>query len=575
MKNIDLLDESGADAIDQNFRAVLARASKGMSPLDLGLSYLDWVSHLSISPGRRLLLAQSLFNKLRALGAFSVISLLDKSAEGPASQIERRMLGEAWQKWPFKVFAQAHQATKDWWTEASTGVDGVSDDHEVVVHAVGEQIIDMLSPANYPLTNPEVLKATRTERGRNLYRGLKLFIKDQINDAANKGLAENREFKVGENLGVTPGKVVYQNELVELIQYEPTTARVDAEPVLICPPWIMKFYILDLSPRNSMVKYLVEQGKTVFIISWKNPTAEDRDISFDDYRALGLMKAIDAVATICPKRKINAVGYCIGGTLLLIAAMAREKDDRLGSISLFAAQADFSEAGDIMRFISPSQISFLEKIMWKQGYLGIENMGGAFSALQASDLIHAGAVNRYFLGNESKPNDLMSWNADGTRMPYRMHKEYLNSLYLENQLARNKFEVDGRPVAISDIRVPLFVLGTETDHVAPWKSVFKLHGLTHEELTFVLTSGGHNAGVVSGPEHPRRRYRAHTRKPGDNYLDPDTWVQDNDPVQGSWWPYWDKWLREHSSTKIVPPAMGASRKGYKVLRDAPGEYVMG
>jgi polyhydroxyalkanoate synthase len=577
MKTLDLLDESGAHAIDQNFRAALAKASKGMSPLDMALAYLDWASHLSISPGKRLLLAQSLINKLGALGVFSVTSLFSKEAVGPASTVERRMSGEAWQKWPFKVLAQAHQTSKDWWTEATIGIDGVRGDHEMVIHAVAEQILDMMSPANFPLTNPEVLQETRKERGKNLYRGLKLFIKDQFNDVAKKGLPENREFEVGKNLGVTPGKVVFQNELIELIQYQPVTPKVKAEPVLICPPWIMKYYILDLSARNSMVKYLTEQGKTVFIMSWKNPTAEDRDISFDDYRTLGLMKAIDAVAAICPKRKINTVGYCLGGTLLVIAAaaMARENDQRLGSISLFAAQADFSEAGDIMRFISPSQISFLEKIMWKQGYLGIENMGGAFSALQASDLIHAGAVSRYFLGKESKPNDLMSWNADGTRMPYRMHSEYLKTLYLENQLGCNKFEVEGCPVAVSDIRVPLFVLGTETDHVAPWKSVFKLHDLTQGELTFVLTSGGHNAGVVSGPQHPRRRYRAHTRKPGDRYMAPDTWLENNEPVQSSWWPYWDKWLDAHSTTEIAPPSMGASRKGYKVLRDAPGEYVMG
>ncbi|RLA49515.1 MAG: poly-beta-hydroxybutyrate polymerase [Gammaproteobacteria bacterium] len=575
---MELLSESGAESLDQNFRAALAKASKGMSPLDLGLAYMDWASHLSISPGRRLLLAQSLINKLRALGVFGIASLLNKDAEGPASTTERRMSGEAWQKWPFKVLAQAHQTSKDWWEEAILGVDGVREDHEIVVHAVAEHILDLLSPANFPLTNPEVLQATRQEKGKNLFRGLKLFLKDQFNDVANKGLAENREFKVGENLGITPGKVIFQNELIELIQYKPVNAKVNAEPVLIFPPWIMKYYILDLSPRNSMVKYLTEQGKTVFIVSWRNPKAEDRDISFDDYRTLGFMGAIDAVSGICPKRKINAVGYCLGGTMLLIAAaaMARENDDRLGSISLFAAQVDFSEAGDILRFISPSQISFLEKVMWKQGYLGIENMGGAFSALQASDLIYAGAVNRYLLGNESKPSDLMSWNADGTRMPYKMHSQYLTALYLENQLGRNKFEVDGRPIAVSDIRVPLFVLGTETDHVAPWKSVYKVHDFTHEELTFLLTSGGHNAGVVSGPEHPRRRYRVHTRKPGDNYVDPGRWMEDNEPVQGSWWPYWDKWLNDHSSkVQVKPPSMGASRKGYKVLRDAPGEYVMG
>ena len=255
--------------------------------------------------------------------------------------------------------------------------------------------------------------------------------------------------------------------------------------------------------------------------------------------------------------------------------MARDDDDRLQSISLFAAQTDFSEAGEITRFISPSQLSFLEKLMWKRGYLGSENMGGAFSALRASDLIYAGMVDRYFLGKKASLNDLMSWNADGTRMPYRMHSEYLEQLYLHNQLATNKFTLGGRIISMGDIRTPMFVLGTETDHVAPWHSVYKIHQLSQSDLTFALTSGGHNAGVVSGPEHPRRRYRVHTRKAGDKYMDPNTWQEKMEIQPGSWWPMWDKWLSERSSTQIKPPAMGAPRRGLKPLRDAPGEYVFG
>jgi polyhydroxyalkanoate synthase len=370
---------------------------------------------------------------------------------------------------------------------------------------------------------------------------------------------------------------VYQNSLIELIQYKPVTEKVGSEPVLISPAWIMKYYILDLSPHNSLVNYLTAQGKTVFMISWKNPDKDDKNVSFEDYVQLGLMKAIDAVDAICPKRKIHAVGYCIGGTLLSItaAAMARDDDDRLQSISLFAAQADFSEAGEITRFISPSQLSFLEKLMWKRGYLGTENMGGAFSALRSSDLIYASIVDRYLLGNKAKLNDLMSWNSDGTRMPYLMHTEYLEQLYLENRLSQNKFKVGGRTISLQDIRAPMFVLGTETDHVAPWHSVYKFHQLTQGELTFALTSGGHNAGVVSGPEHPRRRYRLDTRKAGGKFVDPETWMEEKEVISGSWWPAWDHWLDDHMSTQVNPPKLGAPRKGYKVLRDAPGEYVFG
>ena len=576
-RGLQLVDDADLKKMDREFRTALAQISQGMSPVELGLATLDWISHLAISPGKRLQLAQSMLSKSRDLGIYSVASLFNKDAQGPASAIERRMSGEAWQKWPFKVFAQGHQVTKDWWLDATIGVEGVRSENEILVHSVAERILDMISPANTPLTNPDVLKTTVKQRGKNLFRGIKYFVKDQMRDAANNGIEENDVYKVGENLAITPGKVVFQNELIELIQYQPVTEEVGAEPVLIIPAWIMKYYILDLSQKNSMVKFLTEQGKTVFIVSWKNPDADDKNLSFEDYVQLGALASIDAVSAACPEQKINAVGYCIGGTLLSVAAaaMARDDDNRLKSISLLAAQADFSEAGEITRFISPSQLSYLEKLMWKRGYLGSENMGGAFSALRASDLIYAGMVDRYLLGNEASRNDLMSWNADGTRMPYRMHTEYLTEMYLNNNLARNKFKVAGRTISMTDINVPMFVVGTETDHVAPWQSVFKLHGLTRCELTFLLTSGGHNAGIVSGREHPRRRYRIHTRKPGDNFIAPEDWIEEMDIHQGSWWPEWDKWLDTQTSKKVAPPALGSGTRRRKALRDAPGEYVFG
>ncbi len=570
-----LFDDRQAASADRQFRSVLAQISGGLSPVDLALATIDWIAHLGISPGKRAQLVKSFIDKLLKLGKYSVVSAFDKDAEGPASAVERRMSGDAWQKWPFKVFAQAHQSGKDWAREAAFGVEGVRADHEILVHAVADQILDMLSPANTPLTNPEVIQATIEERGKNLFRGLDFFVRDNLQGGRANGGEESSAIKVGRDVGLTPGKVVFQNELIELIQYKPATETVGAEPVLICPAWIMKYYILDLSPHNSLAKYLIEQGKTVFMVSWKNPDEGDRDVCFDDYINDGLMAAIDAVNVIVPKRKIHAVGYCLGGTLLAIgaSAMARDGDDRLASISLFAAQADFSEAGEIMRFISPSQLSFLDKVMRKQGYLGSENMGGAFASLRSSDLVYAGLVERYFFGKKAKLNDLMSWNADGTRMPYRMHKQYLEELYLQNLFARNKFKVGDRVVSMSDIRTPMFVLGTETDHVAPWRSVFKIHDLTQTDLTFLLTSGGHNAGVVSGPQHPRRHFRVHTRKQGDKYRDPDTWLESLKASPGSWWPTWNEWVDGQMSSQAAPPAMGARRKGYKVLRDAPGEYV--
>jgi polyhydroxyalkanoate synthase len=572
-----VLDQATTTLMDNEFKSMLARTFNGMSPIEISLAYLDWLAHLAISPGRQLQLAQDFVLKAMKLGLYNIGALFRQDLAGPASKLDRRVTGENWQKWPFNVLAQAHQTASEWLAETGRDVAGVSESHQELVNFMTGQMLDLLSPANYPLTNPDVIRATVEQKGVNLAKGLRFFMQDTARKITGSPPARPAGFQVGKDVGITPGKVVYRNELMELIQYSPVTEKVGAEPVLFCPAWIMKYYILDLSPKNSMVKYLVEQGKTVFMISWKNPGEKDRDVGFEDYLEQGLLAAVDTVERIVPKRKIHAVGYCIGGTLLLVGAalMAREGDDRLQTVSLFAAQGDFSEAGEVLRFISASQLEFVDKYMWKKGFLSSENMGGTFGSLRASDLIYGSAVERYLLGKDPPPSDLMAWNADGTRMPYRMHTDYLHKLFLRNELAQNEFVVGGRPVALQDISVPMFVLGTETDHVAPWKSVYKLHRLTQDELTFLLTSGGHNAGVISGAVHPYRRYRMHTRHPGDKYVDPDTWMATVEVNPNSWWPAWNAWLDQRMSGTVKPPRMGAPNKGRKPIGDAPGRYVFG
>jgi polyhydroxyalkanoate synthase len=376
---------------------------------------------------------------------------------------------------------------------------------------------------------------------------------------------------------VTPGKVVLRNRLMELIQYSPQTKQVHAEPILIVPAWIMKYYILDLSPKNSLVNYLTGLGYTVFMVSWKNPTPEDRDLSMDDYLSLGVLAGIDAINAIVPERKVHGVGYCIGGTLLSVAAawLAGREDERLASVTLFAAQTDFSEPGELSVFISPSQLAMLEAMMWKEGVLDSRMMGGAFQLLRTYDLLWSPAIGAYVRGERAGMNDLMAWNADGTRMAYRMHSDYLRQLYLNNDLAEGRYVALGDTLDLANITAPMFVVGTETDHVAPWRSVYKVGRLVRSgDYTFCLTSGGHNAGIISGPQHPKRRHRVRTTKPGQRLLSSDKFLAKVEPQQGSWWPTWAHWLAAHSSKeRVAPPKMGAARKGYKPLQAAPGSYV--
>ena len=381
---------------------------------------------------------------------------------------------------------------------------------------------------------------------------------------------------VGRDVGITPGKVVLKNRLMELIQYTPTTATVHPEPILIVPAWIMKYYILDLSPSNSLVKYLVDQGHTVFCLSWKNPGAEDRDLGMDEYLDLGFHAALDAVNAIVPNRKVHATGYCLGGTLLAVAAaaMARDGDDRLASMTLFCAQTDFSEPGELGLFVDESQVTLLEAQMQVKGYLGAEQMAGAFQMLRSYDLMWSRRVSEYLLGERRPMNDLMAWNADATRMPAKMHAQYLRRLFLDDDLSEGRYPVDGRPVSLGDIALPVFSVGTITDHVAPWRSVYKLHYLSPAEITFVLTSGGHNAGIVSEPGRPRRSFRVATRPAGGNYVPPDPWSEATPSRDGSWWPAWAAWLRARSGDPVAPPPLGAPRKGYRPVGDAPGRYVL-
>ncbi|MDE4061460.1 alpha/beta fold hydrolase [Phaeobacter gallaeciensis] len=561
------------DLLDKEARSKLAKLTGGLSPAAIMRVVGDWSIHLAVSPGKQMNLWNKAVSGAADYGRYLFETSLGSDAVKPCippARRDRRFSHDAWQKQPFNAFQQAFLLQQEWWQEATTRVRGVSCEDERAVSFIARQMLDAVSPANFPLTNPEVLQKTNDENGMNLLRGMENLRDDMQELLLGKPLRPETDFHVGENVAVTPGKVVYRNHLIELIQYDPTTDKVKPEPLLIVPAWIMKYYILDLSPENSMVKYLTEQGYTVFMISWRNPGSEDADLGLDDYRKKGPMAALDAIQDITGAKKIHAAGYCLGGTLLSLtaAAMARDDDDRLASMTLFATQVDFTEAGELMLFINESQVAFLEDMMWQQGYLDAGQMSGAFQLLRSNDLVWSRLQKDYLMGERPKLNDMMAWNADATRMPYRMHSEYLRKLFLNNELATGKYEVGGHPVSLDDLRLPIFAVGTETDHVAPWKSAFKIDALTSSPVTFVLTKGGHNAGVVSEPGHPRRHYHVHTSCDRDRYLPPDEWREVAERKEGSWWPEWVAWLETRSGDPTAPPAMG------EALCPAPGTYVL-
>ncbi len=569
------------ETIDRMVNANLARGTGGISPAVLAMAYFDWLVHLGLAPGKQALLNEKAVRKMARLTLYGLKSIQDHDTPAciePLPQ-DRRFDSEAWRQWPYNLIYQSFLLTQQWWHNATTDNRGVNKQHEAIVSFMTRQILDIFSPSNSPLTNPEILSATMEESGQNLVRGWANLVADMENLALGKGLdGTDEQFIVGRDLAVTPGKVIFRNHLIELIQYQPTATQVYAEPILVVPAWIMKYYILDLSPHNSMIRYLVEKGHTVFAISWTNPTAEDRELGMDDYRQNGLMAALDAVSAILPDVRVHAVGYCLGGTLLTIAAaaMARDGDDRIQTITLLAAQTDFTEAGELLLFINESQVAFLEDMMWDQGCLDADQMAGAFQLLRSNDLIWSRMVHDYLLGKRQPINDLMAWNADRTRMPFRMHSEYLRHIFLGNELAIGHYKVNDRSIAIPDIRVPIFAVATEHDHVAPWRSVYKINLLADaDEVTFLLTSGGHNAGIVSEPGHGRRSYRMACRTDRDCYVDPDTWQAKTPAQSGSWWPAWQSWLVRHSAEdRVQPPALGAPDKGLYPICDAPGTHVL-
>jgi polyhydroxyalkanoate synthase len=571
---------SRADPLDLPLKSVLARLANGISPASLMMAQTDWLTHLAVSPARQAELASSALR-----GTLAWLGYIGASWRGTCPDCVAPLAGDKrfsrpeWQRPPFDVVAQRFLLSQQWWAQACTGVRGVSRHHEDVVAFTARQWLDMLSPSNSPLLNPQVLQETVRRGGANLADGAANWWRDAVAVAAGAKPRGVEAFRPGRGVALTPGKVVFRNNLIELLQYEPATAQVAREPVLVIPSWIMKFYILDLTPQDSLVRYLVEQGHTVFMVSWRNPGAADRDLGMDDYLESGVLAAVDAVRRICPRTGFHAAGYCLGGTLLAIAAALLGARGRhpLKTVSLLAAQVDFEEPGELGLFIDESQIAFLEDLMAARGYLDGREMAGAFQLINSKDLVWSKLVHEYLMGAQTPMTAIRAWNADATRLPARMHSEYLRQLYLANALAEGEYRVRGERVDLRAIRVPMFVVATERDHVSPWRSVHKVLRLVGAHSEFLLVSGGHNVGIVSPPAgpaaHPQASFRARSHAPAAAAVDPDAWMAGARRTQGSWWPHWHGWLARHGSEKVAARAVQGWAGGGQAVA-APGSYVL-
>jgi polyhydroxyalkanoate synthase len=569
----------GPAAMDLPIKLGLARLANGVSPSSVAQAFSDWLTHLAVSPSKQAELSSSALEKALMWQEYAARAWRGdcEPCVEPAPE-DKRFSRPEWQAPAFGTMAQAFLLQQQWWREATTGVRGVSRHHEDVVDFTMRQLLDMWSPSNFVATNPQVLKETLHTGGLNLATGYANWSRDALavlSDGRPRGV---EDFLPGRAVALTPGKVVFRNHLIELIQYEPATPKVDAEPLLIVPSWIMKYYILDLTPDDSLVKFMVAHGHTVFMVSWRNPGSEDRERGMDDYLDLGVLAAVKEVKARSGAAGIHAMGYCLGGTLLSIAAavLSGKPHNPLKTVTLLAAETDFHEPGELGLFIDESQISFLEDLMAERGYLDGRQMAGAFQLINSKDLVWSKLVHEYLMGAHTPMTALRAWNADATRLPARMHSEYLRRLYLHNDLSEGHYRAHGHPVSLHDIEVPMFVVATERDHVSPWKSVYKICRLVHAPVTFLLTSGGHNVGIVNPPggpaAHPQASYRVASHAPHKTPADPLVWQATAPSSAGSWWPYWQQWLRRHSSGKSRARPVG------DVLLDgapvaAPGTYV--
>jgi polyhydroxyalkanoate synthase len=556
-------------------KPVLQEAETQLTPMDQVAKTLGAVAQSYLSDPQKLMDAQMrLWNAYGQVWQNAWSRALGQQPQPVATPIrtDKRFKDKDWQEHAiFDFLKQFYLVSASWAQEMVQKAEGVDEHTRHKARFYVEQIANALSPSNFAITNPEVLRTTLATSGANLIEGMKHLQEDLQSSGGRLRIKQTdmSAFEIGRNLATTPGKVVFRNDTFELIQYAPSQAETYAYPLVIFPPWINKFYILDLNEQKSFVKYAVDQGLTVFIVSWVNADERQARKSFSDYMREGFLEAIQAALDATGAEKVNVIGYCIGGTLTAASLgwMAAQKDNRVNAATFFTTQVDFEKAGDLLVYVDEEQVKWIEERMRDKGYLPGERMAEAFNLLRSNDLIWSYVVNNYMLGKEPMPFDLLYWNADSTRMPAGVHSFYLRECYMNNALSQGKMVLDNVRIDLKKVKLPIYNLAARDDHIAPLASVFRLGRYFGGPTRLVVSGSGHIAGVVNPPE--ARKYQYWTNDAGATSL--EDWLKEATETQGSWWPDWAKWIKDKSGPKVKAPEPGSGK--LKPMEDAPGSYV--
>ncbi len=547
----------------------------GADPLNIGQAFLEMTTRMMADPAKLVEAQAALWRDYMELWTSTTKRMMGEAVE-PVAEPEpgdRRFKDASWSESAlFDFIKQSYLLSARWLQSTVHEVEGLDDKTARKVDFYTRQFVDAMAPGNFLMTNPEALRVTAESRGENLIRGLENLIEDMERGDGRLDIrmTDPDAFEVGVDIAVSPGKVIFQNELMQLIQYAPATDKVHRLPLLIMPPWINKFYILDLKPENSFIKWAVEQGHTVFVVSWVNPDERLSHKTFEDYMVEGPLAALDAMEQATGERQANVIGYCLGGTLLAatLAYMAAEGDNRVKSATYFASMVEFTEAGELSVFIDEEQLASLEARMSERGYLEGSEMATTFNMLRANDLIWSFVINNYLLGKDPFPFDLLYWNGDSTRMPADMHSFYLRNMYQENKLVEpGGISLKGVPIDLHRIETPSFILSSSEDHIAPWQSAYAATQIYAGPIRFVLAASGHIAGVVNPPAADKYCHWTNNRHP----KSAETWLKGAAEHKGSWWPVWDKWIARHAGKKVAARTPGDGK--LTPLEDAPGSYV--